>query len=340
MKIKDIEDNNIKQMAVVNTISAKPHWKLQSILKTELNQAFNWKESPQKRNFWVKVYDNKTPNYDVKGLFYRYIGPNKQHSTKRFTNGHIYKSIHKHLDEPENFIDDQGEPNGFMDYNSIHFALAEPEDVYKYLKQAKENKMTQKDTNKDFIDTKINYEIQKNIDYLNDEFNKIKKEQDTKFFLAALSNANSSILINEDAQSKIIYLSVIIDKIAECLNDSTDPKTKINSIAKTLADYDYFAKSNPSLVYPGIKNLNKPQDTIENKEYDHINPNHYKQGVKETWEQMVDIFGLESFVTYCKLNAYKYMSRLGKKPDQPIERDMQKATWYLKKLEELTPHIK
>lgn len=69
--------------------------------------------------------------------------------------------------------------------------------------------------------------------------------------------------------------------------------------------------------------------------YDYINPDHYKQGEKETWEMMLEIWGKKAFITHCQMTAYKYMQRLGKKPDNPIEQDLKKAKWYLDKAEEL-----
>lgn len=74
---------------------------------------------------------------------------------------------------------------------------------------------------------------------------------------------------------------------------------------------------------------------MESKEYDYINPSHYKQGGKETIEKMVDIWGAENVAIHCEITAFKYMERLGAKPDQPKERDLAKARWYLNKAEEL-----
>lgn len=69
--------------------------------------------------------------------------------------------------------------------------------------------------------------------------------------------------------------------------------------------------------------------------YDYINPDHYKGGEKETWEQMVDIWGVKNFIIYCKICVFKYRSRLGKKPNEPIERDLKKIEWYENKIKEL-----
>ena len=73
----------------------------------------------------------------------------------------------------------------------------------------------------------------------------------------------------------------------------------------------------------------------DKKDYDYINPNHYKRGSKEVWEMMVDVFGVEKFIAHCEMCAFKYRMRLGSKPDQPIERDLDKAKWYEDKAQEL-----
>jgi len=72
------------------------------------------------------------------------------------------------------------------------------------------------------------------------------------------------------------------------------------------------------------------------KEYDYINPPHYKDDGKEVWEQMIDKFGLDKFLAHCELCIFKYEKRLGKKPNEPIERDLEKINWYKNKILELT----
>lgn len=64
------------------------------------------------------------------------------------------------------------------------------------------------------------------------------------------------------------------------------------------------------------------------KEYDYINPNHYKQGSKEVIEMMQDIWGKEKLIAYCEMNAFKYRMRAGLKPEQSVQRDLEKAKWY------------
>ena len=79
-----------------------------------------------------------------------------------------------------------------------------------------------------------------------------------------------------------------------------------------------------------------PQKEIEeNSAYDYVNPTHYKNFNKETIDMMLDIWGKEKLIAHCEMCAFKYRMRLGSKPNQPIERDLEKAKWYETKALEL-----
>ena len=76
-------------------------------------------------------------------------------------------------------------------------------------------------------------------------------------------------------------------------------------------------------------------EKVDNKAYDFINPDHYKKGGKEVIEMMEDIWGVEKLIAHCEMCAFKYRMRLGEKPGQPINRDLEKANWYENKANEL-----
>lgn len=80
---------------------------------------------------------------------------------------------------------------------------------------------------------------------------------------------------------------------------------------------------------------NRKENSKACPDYDHINPNHYKKGRKEVWQMMVDIWGPELFIAHCEMTAFKYRMRMGEKPDQPAERDLEKSNWYEAKAAEL-----
>jgi hypothetical protein len=71
-----------------------------------------------------------------------------------------------------------------------------------------------------------------------------------------------------------------------------------------------------------VKQNEKPGD------YDSINPSHYKFFPKEVYEIMIFVWGVEKYVAFCEMNAFKYRMRAGTKPGQPAERDLEKAKWY------------
>ena len=77
------------------------------------------------------------------------------------------------------------------------------------------------------------------------------------------------------------------------------------------------------------------EDMKKEKPYDFVNPNHYKGNSVEVWEMMLKVWGAKKFVAFCEMNAFKYRMRLGLKPNQPIERDLEKATWYENKAKEI-----
>ena len=65
-----------------------------------------------------------------------------------------------------------------------------------------------------------------------------------------------------------------------------------------------------------------------------IRPSHYNQGSIECIDAMVSAFGKEEVATFCKINAMKYIWRLGHKDDEAQE--IGKIKWYLDKYLELT----
>ena len=63
---------------------------------------------------------------------------------------------------------------------------------------------------------------------------------------------------------------------------------------------------------------------------DPVNPAHY-QG-KAVFNQMLDQFGKADVAAFCRLNAFKYLSRAGKKAGSPAQDDLRKCQWYITEL--------
>ena len=75
----------------------------------------------------------------------------------------------------------------------------------------------------------------------------------------------------------------------------------------------------------------------EGSDYDYINPAHYvADDGRQTWERMVDKWGLEVTALWCEMTAFKYIdTRIGNKPNEDTEREMKKVAWYENKAKEL-----
>lgn len=64
------------------------------------------------------------------------------------------------------------------------------------------------------------------------------------------------------------------------------------------------------------------------------NPSHYQSefGI-ECWDAMEIIFGRKKLRTFCRMNVFKYLWRMGKK--DPAEMELKKVANYQRKAEEL-----
>lgn len=62
-------------------------------------------------------------------------------------------------------------------------------------------------------------------------------------------------------------------------------------------------------------------------------PSHYNQGDMECIDGIVGAFGKDEAAVFCKINAFKYLWRLGHKDDEVQE--IGKIKWYLDKYLEL-----
>jgi hypothetical protein len=86
--------------------------------------------------------------------------------------------------------------------------------------------------------------------------------------------------------------------------------------------------------------LDKLNDLDQKEEYDFVNPEHYKQGSMEVIDMMKLLWGTEALILHCEMTEFKYRMRLGRKPDQPTDRDLQKAIWYQEKAKKLRDELR
>jgi hypothetical protein len=88
--------------------------------------------------------------------------------------------------------------------------------------------------------------------------------------------------------------------------------------------------------FPTQINVEEKHDRRESDNYDFINPSHYVQDDgKQTWERMVDKWGVEKTALWMEMTAFKYQDRIGKKPGEDAKREQDKIKWYEDKTDEL-----
>ena len=86
--------------------------------------------------------------------------------------------------------------------------------------------------------------------------------------------------------------------------------------------------------------LDKLNNLDQKENYDFVNPEHYKQGSMEVIDMMKLLWGTEALILHCEMTEFKYRMRLGRKPDQPTDRDLQKALWYNEKAKKLRDELR
>lgn len=139
-------------------------------------------------------------------------------------------------------------------------------------------------------------------------------------------------------------------------SDDNCPTELINAskqvFKEQLNDIKTFVQSinNKSLLNENKTNNNEEENTANNtnnlivqttrpysdNKYEHVNhPNHYNNYSIEVIDMMKAIWGTDNLITFCEMNAFKYRMRLGTKPNNSIEQDINKEKWYLNKAKEL-----
>ena len=64
-------------------------------------------------------------------------------------------------------------------------------------------------------------------------------------------------------------------------------------------------------------------------------PAHYQKGGRECIDVMIEEFGKQAVIDFCKCNEFKYKWRAGLKDGNSADQDLAKAEWYRKKAQEL-----
>lgn len=80
-------------------------------------------------------------------------------------------------------------------------------------------------------------------------------------------------------------------------------------------------------MYQTMTGSDGPMRVINDINVNH--PTHYNSHAKECIVEMLVLFGLDDFITFCKMNAWKYRYRAGNKANNSADQDNAKADRYI-----------
>ena len=186
----------------------------------------------------------------------------------------------------------------------------------------------------------------------------LRNELHNLFFQTSLINANIiyDFKTNENGKSDVLknFIDVIIIDISypkeirkygtllspnyknHLLNNYTKDNMKnniTNVVNKQLTELTNVV--NKQLIEL-VNNKTDNENMSDTQHYEFVNhPQHYNQWSLETIDMMIKVYGKEKVADWCEITAFKYATRMGFKPTDNIQQDIDKRNWYLNKAKEL-----
>lgn len=128
------------------------------------------------------------------------------------------------------------------------------------------------------------------------------------------------------------FLSLSIPQVKDVIQEnSLNFDNAIYSLATLFNEYKNSINKNYS-THLSSQDNDKPYEQVNH-------PSHYNKYDVEVVDMMEKIWGKYETAIWCKLTAFKYRMRLGEKPDNPIQQDLNKESWYLQKYNSLKKEL-
>jgi hypothetical protein len=156
--------------------------------------------------------------------------------------------------------------------------------------------------------------------------------------------ADAYTKLTEKAKDGKKDISNIVKSVSKLFNNVPSPDINKNN----KADYEVSKKCdcscncNTSKIVFEDGAYKEIPDTIPNTigNYEMVNhPSHYNNYEKEVIDMIESIWGTYLAAMWCEITAFKYRMRMGTKPGNSIEQDINKEGWYLNKAAELKSKI-
>ena len=180
--------------------------------------------------------------------------------------------------------------------------------------------------------------------YLSDKYSLLLAET----FLGKILFDNTSIQIVKDTYKCFPYCKIFIANVftvnLEFLEDYLKWYDKTYDKTEDKGTHLSTSSEDSKLVtFQEVDSIpksfdNPPEKEINNKgeQYEFVNhPSHYNEWSMEVIDMMEKIYGTKNTSLWCEMTAYKYAMRMGFKPTDDIQQDIDKRNWYLNKAKEL-----
>lgn len=154
--------------------------------------------------------------------------------------------------------------------------------------------------------------------------------------------ASAYTKLTEKAKDGKKDISNIVKSVSKLFSNSPSPDNNKNNKAdfEATKKYDYTCNCNGNtskIVLEDGVYKEAPKATDKYEMVDH--PTHYNNYDKEVIDMIEAIWGTYLASVWCEITAFKYRMRMGTKPGNSIDQDINKERWYLNKAAELKSKI-
>ena len=172
-------------------------------------------------------------------------------------------------------------------------------------------------------------------------------------FLRRILFDNTSIQIVNDTYKYLLYINFVdniekcrifianvfcvnliyLEDYLKCYDKTEDKGTHLSTSSEDSKPVNFHEVDSVPKSFD-----NPPEEEINNKgeQYEFVNhPSHYNEWSMEVIDMMEKIYGTKNTIMWCEMTAYKYAMRMGFKPTDNIQQEIDKRNWYLNKAKEL-----
>ena len=154
--------------------------------------------------------------------------------------------------------------------------------------------------------------------------------------------ADAYTKLTEKAKDGKKDISNIVESVSKLFRNTPSPDINKNNKADFEAtkkcDCTCNCNGNTSKIVFEDGIYKEAPNTTDN--YEMVNhPTHYNNYEKEVIDMIESIWGTYLAAMWCEITAFKYRMRMGTKPGNSIDQDINKERWYLNKAAELKSKI-